>query len=151
MNNTEARLESGTTTDDLRVRPDVPARVIQVELLISNLLRAGVILSLAFVILGTLITFIHHPDYLSSSRALSGLTGLSSTFPHTLPEVEHRALNLSGQALVILGLLLLIATPVMRVGISIAAFLYQRDRVFTLITFTVLCLLLLSFALGKAL
>ncbi len=144
-------IEPGTATGDLRVERDVPARVIQVEILISNLLRAGVALSLTFVIVGTLISFIHHPDYLSSSRALPALTGLSSTFPHTLPEVEYNALHLSGQALVVLGLLLLIATPVMRVGISIAAFLLERDRAFTLITFTVLCLLLLSFALGKAL
>ncbi len=147
---TETR-EPGAATGDRWAVRDVPVRVIQVELLISNLLRAGVVLSLVFVIVGTLISFVHHPDYLSSSRALASLTGLNSTFPHTLPQVGQMALNFSGPALVVLGLLLLIATPVMRVGISIAAFLFERDRAFTLITFTVLCLLLLSFVLGKAL
>ncbi len=150
MNKTES-LHAGVTTEGLHAQPDANVRVLQVEYLISNLLRAGVVLSLAFVIAGTLITFMHHPDYLFTSSALPGLTGLSSTFPHTLPQVGHDALHFSGPALVILGLLLLIATPVMRVGVSIAAFLFERDRAFTLITFTVLCLLLLSFALGKAL
>jgi uncharacterized membrane protein len=46
--------------------------------------------------------------------------------------------------------LLLIATPVIRVGVSIFAFIYQRDRLYTLITATVFSLLLLSFVLGKA-
>jgi len=57
---------------------------------------------------------------------------------------------LRGRAIVILGLLLLIATPVVRVAVSIFAFIYQGDRIFTLITAVVLCLLLLSFVLGKA-
>jgi uncharacterized membrane protein len=126
-------------------------RVLKVELVISNLLRAGVLISLMFVIVGTLISFIHHPDYLSSSSALTALTRLSATFPHTLPDVGQDALSFRGQALVVLGLLLLIATPVMRVAISIIAFLLQGDRAFTFITLTVLCLLLLSFVLGSAL
>jgi len=52
-------------------------------------------------------------------------------------------------ALVTVGLLLLIATPVARVAVSVLAFIYQKDRVYTLITLAVLCLLLLSFVLGK--
>jgi uncharacterized membrane protein len=56
---------------------------------------------------------------------------------------------LQGDAIVTLGLLLLIATPVVRVGISILAFVYERDRVYTFITLTVFCLLILSFFLGK--
>jgi len=46
------------------------------------------------------------------------------------------------------GLLLLIATPVMRAAVSIFAFVYQHDRTFVIITSVVLAILLLSFALG---
>ncbi|HEX5607455.1 MAG TPA: DUF1634 domain-containing protein [Candidatus Binatia bacterium] len=42
------------------------------------------------------------------------------------------------------GILLLIATPVARVGVSIFAFIYQRDRLYTLITATVFCLLVIG-------
>jgi uncharacterized membrane protein len=57
--------------------------------------------------------------------------------------------DLQGQAIVAMGLLLLIATPVLRVAVSIFAFVYQEDRTYTLITTLVLILLLLSFILGK--
>jgi uncharacterized membrane protein len=56
---------------------------------------------------------------------------------------------LEGQAVVTLGLLLLIATPVLRVAISMFLFIYQRDWTYALITLAVLSLLLLSFGLGK--
>ena len=48
------------------------------------------------------------------------------------------------------GLLLLIATPVVRVAVSILGFVYERDWRYILITSIVLGLLILSFALGRA-
>ena len=124
-------------------------RVRSVELLISNLLRTGVIVSLAIIVCGTVLSFVHHPEYALSSAALQRLTQPGAAFPHTLRDVVAGVRGLRGQALVTVGLLLLIATPVVRVGVSILAFFYQRDRIFTLITTVVLCLLLLSFVLGK--
>ena len=55
---------------------------------------------------------------------------------------------LHGQAFVSLGLLLLILTPVTRVGASILIFFALRDRLYMLITSTVFVLLLLSFIVG---
>ena len=48
------------------------------------------------------------------------------------------------------GLILLIATPVARVAVSVLVFVVERDGAFVLITLFVLILLLLSFLLGKA-
>jgi len=124
-------------------------RVLQVELLISNLLRIGVVASLSFVVVGTALSFLHHPDYLSSSTALAGLTELGTPFPHTLPDIVAGVRDLREQSIVIVGLLLLIATPVMRVAVSIFAFVYQGNRVFAVITTVVLSLLILSFVLGQ--
>jgi uncharacterized membrane protein len=53
------------------------------------------------------------------------------------------------QAVVVLGLLVLLVTPVVRVAVSIIAFLLERDWRYVLITSLVLLILLLSFALGK--
>jgi uncharacterized membrane protein len=125
-------------------------RVRRVELLISNLLRIGVSLSLVLMVIGTIISFTRHPEYLSSSEELQRLTQPGAAFPHTVPDVVAGVRDLRGRAIVTLGLLLLIATPVVRVAVSIFAFIYQRDRIFTLITAVVLCLLLLSFVLGTA-
>ncbi len=121
----------------------------QVEVLISNLLRVGVVVSLIVVVAGVVLTFVHHPEYLHSQNALGGLLSGNAEFPHTMGEVWSGVLMLHGRSVVILGLLLLIATPVMRVGVSIFAFLFERDRVFAVVTMVVFLLLLLSFFLGK--
>jgi uncharacterized membrane protein len=127
---------------------DADERVRRVELLISNLLRAGVLGSLALIVTGTVLTFVHHPEYLSSPADLSRLVQPGAAFPHSLRDVIDGIRLLHGQAIVTAGLLLLIVTPVVRVAVSIFAFIYQRDRTFTFITAVVLLLLLLSFFLG---
>lgn len=124
-------------------------RVRRVELVISTLLRTGVVVSLTLIVVGTVITFVRHPEYLSSPTALEHLTEPGAAFAHTLDQVWFGMKELQGEAVVTSGLLLLIATPVIRVAVSIFAFVYQRDRNYTLITLVVLCLLLLSFVLGR--
>jgi len=125
-------------------------RVRKVELAISNLLRIGVGTSLLIVLAGTVVTFVHHPHYLTSRRDLVRLTKPGAEFPHSVPPVIRGIEHSQGRALVMAGLLLLIATPVLRVAISVLAFVYQRDRTFVVITSVVLALLLASFVLGKA-
>jgi uncharacterized membrane protein len=121
----------------------------QVELLISNLLRIGVITSLTIVVIGTILSFIRHPDYLSSKTQLSALTSHDASFPETISGTASSIMHGQGRGIVILGLLLLVATPVMRVAVSIFGFVYEKDRIFVLITSLVLMLLLLSFVLGR--
>lgn len=124
------------------------ARVRQAELLISNILRIGVAASLVIIVGGTVLSFVHHPNYVSAPSELQRLTRPGAAFPHTLAEVLAGVAHLRGQAIVVVGLLVLLATPVARVAVSIFAFMYQRDRVFVVLTTTVLLLLLLSFAVG---
>jgi len=121
----------------------------QVELLISNLLRIGVAMSLAIVLIGTIVTFVRHPDYVSSKTELHRLTTRDATFPNTIASSVNAAVHGQGRGIVMLGLLLLIATPVMRVAVSILGFVYEKDMMFVVITTTVLALLLLSFVLGR--
>lgn len=123
-------------------------RVRRVELVISHTLRAGVIISIVVVVLGAVLSFIHHPDYLTSTDQLKRLTEPGAAFPHTLADLASGLRSLRGQAIIGIGLLLLIATPVARVAISVVAFAYQRDRTFVIVTSSVLALLMLSFVLG---
>jgi uncharacterized membrane protein len=129
---------------------DLDPRVRQVELLISNLLRAGVVVSMALIVLGTVVMFTRNPSYFTQAAELQPLITPGMKFPHTLRDLLAGLRQLHGEAIVTLGLLVLIATPVVRVAVSIFAFIYQGDRVFVLITTTVLCLLLLSLFLGRA-
>ncbi|HZQ79938.1 MAG TPA: DUF1634 domain-containing protein [Acidimicrobiia bacterium] len=131
----------GAATDEEKVR--------KVELAISGLLRVGVLTSLLVVLTGTVVTFVHHPHYLSSHHELGGLTKPGAVFPHSIPALIQGLEHGQGRAIVMAGLLLLIATPVLRVAVSILAFVYQRDRTFVVITSIVLALLLTSFVLGR--
>lgn len=121
----------------------------QIELLISNLLRIGVVTSLCVIVFGSALIFVHHPEYASSRESMAPLTEPGAArFPHTMHDVISGLKSLRGQAVIVLGLLLLIATPVMRVAVSIFAFVYEKDPAFVVITTIVLLLLLLSFVLG---
>jgi uncharacterized membrane protein len=128
---------------------DRDERMRRLELLISRLLRVGVIASVALIIIGTMLTFIQHPDYVSSSAILDSAVGPGATFPHELDALAASMRQLRGEAIVTLGLLVLIATPVLRVAVSVLAFIQHRDRTYAIITAAVLCLLLLSLVLGR--
>lgn len=133
--------------------PDVPPSrpaVRRAELLLSNVLRGGVLTSLGVILVGTLVTFIRHPDYVSSPQELARLTQGGAAFPHTIRDLVAALAELRGQAIVVLGLLVLIATPVARVAVSILLFLEEHDRVYVAITAAVLLLLILSFVVGSA-
>jgi uncharacterized membrane protein len=140
---------SGTAAPENAISDEDP-RVRRAELLISAVLRIGVLTSLAIILLGTVLTFLHHPSYLSSRAELARLTQPGAAVPHTLGEVLEGVRARRGQAIIALGLLLLILTPVVRVAVSIFAFVAQRDWPYVLITSCVLVLLILSMVLGLA-
>ncbi|NVJ28240.1 MULTISPECIES: DUF1634 domain-containing protein [Myxococcus] len=119
------------------------------ELLISDLLRYGVLVSLSLVTLGTTVTFFRHPDYLVSSEALERLTA-PHPVPHGLADVVAGAMAARGQSFVMAGLLVMMAVPVMRVALSLLIFRQQKDRLYVAITTVVLTLLLVSFLVGAA-
>jgi uncharacterized membrane protein len=112
----------------------------RVQLVIGTLLRWGVILAAAMVVVGGAMYFASCgatiPDYKvfrgepPELRAVTGIVG------------EAVALNPLG--LIQLGLLVLIATPVARVAFSVAAFALQRDRTYVVVTLFVLAVVLLG-------
>ncbi len=122
----------------------------RMERVIATTLRAGVVLSVAVMLVGLALTFAHHPNYATSPDARRQVTGDDYRFAHNLSETMHGLVRLEGRSIVTLGLLLLIATPVLRVAFSLVLFAGQRDRAYTAITATVLALLLISFLLGRA-
>lgn len=119
-----------------------------VDTAIATLLRVGVILSVTVIAFGLVMTFIHHPEYISSAKSLQELTAARAQYPNHLLAVLDGVRQLHGQAIVMAGLLLLIATPIARVALSIIAFIVERDRLYTAITAAVLLILLVGFAIG---
>ncbi|MEO6908156.1 MAG: DUF1634 domain-containing protein [Abditibacteriaceae bacterium] len=118
---------------------------------ISWLLRGGVLLSLVFLVIGTVITLIHHPDYLNTAISTHTLQNpAKGNVPHHVVQIFDMMKSGQGQGLVAFGLLILIATPVMRVALSVVTFWLEKDHAFVIITAGVLLLLILSLLLGKA-
>jgi uncharacterized membrane protein len=128
---------------------DLDPRMRKLELLISRLLLIGVITSVALIVIGTVLTFSQHPDYLDSSGVLDSAVGPGATFPHEFNALWNSTRQLRGEAIVTIGLLVLMATPVVRVAVSVFAFTSHCDRTYALITAGVFCLLLLSLVLGR--
>ncbi len=120
-----------------------------VELHISWVLLGGVVVSMATVLVGLVLTFVQHPEFLRSAADVrrNGVPG--EVFPHTLGQVLRGVAAGSGLAITVLGLGLLVATPILRVAISMAGFAAQRDYTYTVFTGVVLVVLLISFLLGK--
>ena len=125
-------------------------RARRIESTISTILRAGVAMSIFIIATGLVVTFVHHPDYFSSRPALGRLIDARASYTTSLRGVLEGVAEGKGQSIVMLGILVLIATPVIRVAASVVLFAAERDRVYVAITSGVLLLLLLSFAIGAA-
>lgn len=124
--------------------PVAPA--LGVEDLLANILRFGVYACFILVAFGTALSFLNHPEYLSSVDELRRV--VETPAPRSLAEILESASTAHGRGFVMLGLLVMIATPVFRVAMSLLVFQRQRDRLFTFISAAVLALLALSFWLG---
>jgi uncharacterized membrane protein len=135
-------------SDDSNATKTPGEKVLRAELWISHVLRGGVVVSLILIVLGLSISFVHHPQYVQNREELERLVEPGAAFPRTLPEVARGIASLQGRAIAVSGLLVLILTPILRVAISIVAFIEQGDRRFALITITVILLLALSLVLG---
>ena len=126
------------TVNDRTGGPD-DSLIRKTELVISGVLRGGVLLSVAVILGGIL--------YYYALRLLGRLP--HETFPDTLAEVGAGLKALEPVAIVTAGLLVLLATPVLRVAVSIAAFAIEKDRTYVIITAIVLAILLFSiFGIG---
>lgn len=137
---------SGPPAPDARGRVPMLRRT---ETVLGNLLRCGVIVSVAFLVAGIVLTLARHPDYLADPEALAHLTRPGAAFPHTLRDVGRELLQFHGRAVMMAGLLFLILTPVARVAASIVAFALERSWRFVVITGFVFLVLVVSFFLGR--
>ena len=104
------------------------------ELIISGVLRGGVLLSVAIILVGISWFFV---------QRYTGVL-VHPTYPSTLPEVVNGVGAGDPLSVVIVGLLVLLATPVLRVAVSIIAFALEEDRTYVIITAIVLAILLFS-------
>lgn len=118
----------------------------RVEGIIGNLLRIGVIASALVVFSGGVLYLIQQ-----GREAAPHLNTFRQDETEGLREpvrIFRESTKLHSLDLIMLGLLLLIATPVARVIFSIAAFALQRDYLYVIFTLIVLCVLVYSILSG---
>ena len=113
-----------------------------IEQLVGRLLRVGVLAAAAIVLAGGVVYLLGHAHQPPHGAVFQGEP---DEFTH-IGGILRAAAALSGRGLVMCGLLLLVATPVARVALSLVAFVLQRDRFYAAITAFVLLLLLASLA-----
>jgi uncharacterized membrane protein len=129
--------------------------ITRMELVISYVLRGGVLLSAAIILCGFVLGAAMRdtgyasirPHHLSDMLAFHQRTG-PGYFPTAPGVVLQDALGGRPYAIIGLGMLLLIATPVLRVALSVIFFVVQRDWLYVGITVFVLTVLLVSLVAG---
>ena len=113
-----------------------------IEAIVARLLQAGVVLAAVLVLAGGVPYLARHGGAAPAGQLFTGE-------PAALREIGgilRGARDLSGRALIMSGVLVIIATPVLRVAASLVAFLHQRDWTYTAMTAFVLALLVASMA-----
>jgi uncharacterized membrane protein len=105
------------------------------EALIHKVVSFGLVLSVVLLLTGLLLDLVLQRDVPTAVPEFS--------------EVMERVFQLRPSGFLALGLLVLIATPILRVIGSVIAFLYEGDWRYAGITFLVLCIVILSVIFGK--
>jgi uncharacterized membrane protein len=114
---------------------------LKMDMAISRMLRVGVSIA-AFVVLAGWILYLWRahgvlPDY----HHFHGIPSPADRFTPVFEGIRH----LDSRSLIRLGILLLIATPIMRVAFCVYSFAIQKDKIYVLVSAVVLTVLLYSF------
>jgi uncharacterized membrane protein len=116
------------------------------KLFIGKTLRFGTIISCVVTLLGGTIFLLHShhvvPDY--SPENFSGTAGYLREFSGIISHV----MKADGAAIIQLGVIVLIATPITRILFSAIAFLLEKDYLYVGITLLVLAIIITNMVLG---
>lgn len=112
----------------------------KIERIVGVLLQVGVFVSGAIVLFGGILYLARFGQTTANYHTFAG----ESIELRSIHLVVSDAFHLDAAAMIQLGLLLLIATPVVRVIFSLAAFWLERDKIYVIFTAIVLAILLFS-------
>ncbi|MGA3034838.1 MAG: DUF1634 domain-containing protein [Terracidiphilus sp.] len=116
----------------------------RLEIIIGRLLRAGVLLAAATVFAGGVLYLIQHHSGPANYHTF--VAGAANT--RSVSGIVISAAHGQSEAIIELGLLLLVLTPVARVAVAMVVFLLERDRLYAVVSLIVL--LILAFSLLHA-
>lgn len=111
-----------------------------IEQVMGNLLRFGVLASMAVVFTGAVLYLFQHGHEAPSYRQFH-------SEPKRLTDVKavwQTAIQGRGRSIIQLGLFILIATPIARIVFSVIGYVLERDYLYVIITLIVLSVIIYS-------
>jgi uncharacterized membrane protein len=114
---------------------------LKMEIAISRMLRAGVSVAAFVVLVGWTFYLWQAHGVVSDYRHFHGVPSPADRLTPVFEGIRH----LDSRSIIRLGILLLIATPIMRVAYCIYSFASQKDKIYVVISSVVLTVLLYSF------
>jgi uncharacterized membrane protein len=115
-----------------------------VEMFIGQQLRWGVISASIIAFIGGIIYLFSHGQGLPEYTQFTG----APLYTRHLPGIIHGVLQLDGLAIIQLGVVVLLATPITRIAFSVLAFAMERDVMYVVITLIVLGVMTFSIFSG---
>jgi uncharacterized membrane protein len=112
----------------------------RMETLMGRLLQAGVLIASAVVLAGGIIYLLQHSGAPVSYRIFASAPAALRQ-PATL---LHLIATGDGAAIIQLGVLLLIATPIARVVFAVIGFAIERDKLYVAVSLIVLAVLMIG-------
>jgi uncharacterized membrane protein len=116
------------------------------QLLLGRVLRAGTVISISIVFLGGVFYLYRHGHFPADYKAFTG----TPAFLHQTGTLFNGVMALRGQAIIQIGILLLIATPILRVIFSAIGFILEKDYLYVGISLLVLFIIFMSMLSGHA-
>jgi uncharacterized membrane protein len=114
------------------------------QLLLGRVLRGGMIVSMSIVFFGGIIYLYRHGHEVANYRVFNGIAPFLRQ-PDTL---INGVFIFRGQAIIQTGIVLLIATPILRVMFSTMGFVLEKDYLYTGISLLVLLIIFISMLSG---
>jgi uncharacterized membrane protein len=119
---------------------------IDIQYIIGWILRLGISLSMLIVIIGGCVYLYRHSDEQVHYNEFVGVPD----FVHSASGIWHGIFTLRGRAIIQAGIVLLIATPVIRIIFSAIGFALEKDWLYLGITLLVLLVIAASAFTGHA-
>jgi uncharacterized membrane protein len=128
-----------------RAQPENPGRVENLFINItSNLLKYGVFISIALMVLGIIMLFIHNGGMGIPLSKIVDPSGHVDTSKITMMAVVTGVMKLDGLSLMLFGLIVLIAIPVAMVSLNLVRFILEKDKLYIAMALITLINLLIA-------
>jgi uncharacterized membrane protein len=117
-----------------------------IQVIIGWVLRLGVFISISVVFLGGVIYIYRHGHEMADYHLFKGIP----VFVQTGVGIINGIFTFRGRAIIQAGIILLIATPIIRVVFSAIGFVLEKDYLYIGITLLVLSIIFISMLTGHA-